>query len=533
MKFKQISMGWGVWLVWVWGCVITCGAVAAESPRRPNVLIAIADDWSYGHAGAYGCDWTKTPAFDRVAREGLLFTRAYTPNAKCAPSRACLLTGRNSWQLKAACNHVCYFPAEFPTFFEVLETQGYRVGCTGKGWGPGVAIDENNKPRRMTGTPLNRHKLKPPYSGIGNNDYAANFIEFLEQAPADQPWCFWYGAIEPHRGYEKNSGLRAGKRLEDVDHVPQCWPDNELVRGDMLDYAVEVEHFDAHLLRILETLEREGQLDDTIVVVTSDHGMPFPRGKGQAYDLSNHIPLAIRYPAAVSEPGRKVDEYVSLIDVAPTVLELCQVSWAESGMAPCTGQNLAPIFRATAGTTIPALRDHVLIGKERHDVGRPYDWGYPIRGIVRDGKLYLHNFEPDRWPAGNPETGYLNCDAGLTKSWLIQARRDPMLRGHWELSFGKRPAEELYDLENDPDCVHNLANLAEHQTLREQLRGMMEAELRAQQDPRMEGDGAAFEKYPYAGEQRDFYERWSRGEQIPTGWVDATDFDDYQERPSR
>jgi len=105
----------------------------AANRNRPNILLAIADDWSFGHASAYGCKWINTPAFDRVAREGLLFTRAYTPNAKCAPSRACLLTGRNSWQLEAACNHICFFPTKFKTYCEALAEHGYFVGKTTKG----------------------------------------------------------------------------------------------------------------------------------------------------------------------------------------------------------------------------------------------------------------------------------------------------------------------------------------------------------------------------------------------------------------
>ena len=105
---------------------------------KPNILLAIADDWSWPHAGAYGCTWVKTPAFDRVAREGLLFARGYTPNAKCAPSRACLLTGRNSWQLEEAANHWCYFPEKFKSVFAALAEGGYITGHTAKGWGPGV-----------------------------------------------------------------------------------------------------------------------------------------------------------------------------------------------------------------------------------------------------------------------------------------------------------------------------------------------------------------------------------------------------------
>lgn len=218
-------------------------AVAAERPR-PNILFAIADDWSYGHAGAYGCGWVETPAFDGLARQGILFTRAYTPNAKCAPSRASLLTGRNSWQLKDACNHVCNFPPEFKSFMEALGENGYVVGFTGKGWGPGIANDADGKPRQITGRGFQSRKTQPPAKAISANDYAANFQDFLDAAADDRPWCFWYGTTEPHRGYEYGAGAaKAGKRTSQIEHVPAFWPDTEQVRNDMLDYAFEVEHF--------------------------------------------------------------------------------------------------------------------------------------------------------------------------------------------------------------------------------------------------------------------------------------------------
>jgi arylsulfatase A-like enzyme len=233
------------------------GVQAAVAAQRPNILFALADDWSYGHAGAYGCAWVKTPAFDRVARAGVLFTQAYTPTAKCAPSRASILTGRNPWQLKAAANHWCFFPPEFTTYAEALAVSGYEVGMTGKGWAPGVAKDASGRLRQMAGRPFNRRTLEPPAGGIGKNDYAANFEAFLEQVPADRPWCFWYGSTEPHRGYEYGSGAaKGGKRTDQIPRVPGYWPDTERVRQDLLDYAVEVEHFDRHLGRMLEALER-------------------------------------------------------------------------------------------------------------------------------------------------------------------------------------------------------------------------------------------------------------------------------------
>ncbi|MGE0760643.1 MAG: sulfatase [Pirellulaceae bacterium] len=454
---EEMSFGCSlVAVLWAW--MGLAGNLRGAEAAPPNILLAIADDWGYGHAGAYGANWVATPAFDRVARDGMLFTRAYTPNAKCAPSRACLLTGRNSWQLKEAANHICYFPPEFKTWAEALSEQGWFVGFTTKGWGPGVAQDAQGRPRQMTGKAFNQRRLKPSTPGIGNADYAGNFADFLAAVPDGRPWCFWYGAIEPHRGYEFRSGVEKGaKQLTDVPRVPAYWPDTETVRHDLLDYALEVEHFDQHLGRMLAELERRQLLENTLVIVTSDHGMPFPRCKGNAYDCSNHVPLAVMWPRGIAGPGRVVDDYVSFIDVAPTLVQVGGLDWSATGMAPAAGKSWTDLFSAPASGRTSGARDHVLVGMERHDIGRPGDVGYPIRGIVQDDMLYLRNYEPTRWPACNPETGYLNCDGGATKSLILELRRQRADDPHWALCFGKRPSEELYDLKRDPDCVQNLA----------------------------------------------------------------------------
>jgi arylsulfatase A-like enzyme len=503
------------------------GILAEEARPRPNILLAIADDWGYGHASAYGAKWVQTPAFDRVAKGGILFTRAYTPNAKCAPSRACLLTGRNSWQLKEAANHICFFPAEFKGWGEALAEKGWFVGYTTKGWGPGVANDSAGRARRMTGQAFNQRRAAPPAGGIGSADYAANFEDFLAAVPAGQQWCFWYGAVEPHRDYEFGSGVkRAGKQLSDIDRVPAYWPDNETVRNDILDYAVEVEHFDRHLGRMLETLERRGLLDNTLVIVTSDHGMPFPRCKGNAYDFANHVPLAAMWGAGIQAKGRIVDDYVSFIDVAPTIIELAGLEWSQTGMAMSPGRSLTDVFFSSQSGRVNPARDHVLLGMERHDIGRPGDVGYPIRSIIRDGVAYLRNFEPARWPACDPETGYLNCDGGATKTVVLELHRQDAGNLHWALCFGKRPGEELYDLSRDPDCMRNLAGNPEMAELQSRLREQLFAELTAQGDPRMAGQGHVFDEYPYANPaQRNFYERFMKGEKLNAGWVNPTDFE--------
>jgi arylsulfatase A-like enzyme len=468
---------------------------AADSPKRPNILFALADDASFPYMSAYGCKWVNTPAFDRVAHEGILFTRAYTPNAKCAPSRSCILTGRNSWQLEAAANHYPFFPDKFKVYTEALAEHGYTVGSTAKGWGPGVAVDKDGKPRQLAGKPVNNRKLTPPTTGISPIDYAANFELFLNQADKNQPWCFWFGSLEPHRPYEYGSGVAKGhKKLSDIDEVPKMWPDNETTRNDLLDYAYEVEHFDQHLGRMIETLQKRGMLENTLIIVTADNGMPFPRLKGHACDQSNQLPLAIMWKAGIAAPGRIVEDYVSFIDFAPTFLDVAGIDAAQSGMQPMTGRSLSENFRSTrAGRVIPQ-RDHVLIGQERHDVGRPHDWGYPIRGIVWGNLLFIRNYEPSRWPAGNPETGYPNTDGSPTKSLILSERDSPVGRRFYDLSFGLRQPEELYDLTTDPYCLHNLAHDPNWRARRIELETAMTAELKQQADPRMFGRGDEFDK---------------------------------------
>lgn len=519
-------------LLWLAVFFISCSS-PDNKPLRPNILFAIADDATFQHFGAYGTDWVKTPAFDRVAEEGVLFNNAYTPNAKCAPSRSILITGRYSWQLEEAANHVPYFPEKFKTYPEVLQENGYHVGYTGKGWAPGDPGTVNGKPRKLLGPAYNQQTTDPPGRHISNKDYATNFKNFLDDKKSDQPFSFWYGGHEPHRAYQYNIGIEeGGKQKEQIDRVPAFWPDNDTVRTDILDYAFEIEYFDRHLQRMLQMLEQRGELENTLVIVTSDNGMPFPRVKGQPYEYSNHLPLAIMWADQIQYPGRTVDDFVSFIDIAPTILEVAGIDQKESGMEPITGKSLTDILFSEKSGTVNPERDHVLIGKERHDIGRPHDRGYPVRGIVTENYLYLHNFEPGRWPAGNPETGYLNTDGSPTKTWILNHQDDPENSKYWQWSFGKRPAEELYNLNDDPACIANLLSPPENEAyraLKDKLKARLFEKLEEQGDPRMFGNGEVFDEYKYAEEtRRGFYEKYMNGEldKSDAGWVNPSDFEE-------
>jgi uncharacterized sulfatase len=281
-----------------------CAAATAGGPR-PNVLVAIADDQSFAHTSAAGFKAVRTPAFDRVAREGVLFRNGFAGSPGCSPSRAALLTGRHTWQIEEAGTHLCSFPKKYAVYPDLLEADGYAVGYTGKGWGPGN-WKISGRTRNPAGPAFNQRKLTPPTSGISKVDYAGNFGEFLATRQKGQPFCFWYGATEPHLDYEKGSGLKAGKRLED-GVVPPFLPDTPEVRGEILDYCLEIEWFDTQLGKMLAMLEAAGELDNTLVIVTADNGMPFPRAKATCYEYGIHEPLAIRWPARASG-GRAVDD---------------------------------------------------------------------------------------------------------------------------------------------------------------------------------------------------------------------------------
>jgi arylsulfatase A-like enzyme len=413
----------------------------------------------------------------------------------------CSLTGRNTWQLEEACCHYGIFPAKWPVFPDLLEAAGYHVGFTGKGWGPGD-FRAGGFARNPAGPAYQGKNARPPHRAIGNNDYAANFAAFLEGRPAGQPFCFWYGATEPHRAYEPGIGRAAGKNLQDVE-LPAYYPDNNAIREDFLDYAVEVEWFDTHLGRMIDELERIGELDNTLIVVTSDHGAPFPRIKGQIYEHGFHLPLATRWGSRV-QAGRVVEDFINVRDFMPTFLEAAGVEIPES----VTGKSFMDVLASDASGRIDETRNRMLIGKERHDVGRPFDWGYPVRAIRTPEYLYVHNYKPDRWPVGNPETGYRNCDASPTKDLILSTFND-----YYRLSFGMRPQEELYAITADPDCVNNLAESAEHRADKERLRDEMETLLRAESDPRMFGQGDIFESYRYVGGKGHSYETWLKFQQ--------------------
>lgn len=463
-------------------CLLFLGAVigllnplagdTALGADRPNILIAIADDQSYPHTSAYGDPVIKTPAFDRVARSGVLFHNAFTPAPGCSPMRAAFLTGREIWQNREAGTHASTFPRDLPVFTEQLASAGYHVGMTGKGWGPGKATDWPHNP---AGKSYGRRQVvaSERIKGISSNDYSGNFKDFLGDRDEGQPFCFWFGAGEPHRTYLEGVGASHGLDPAKIS-LPDFLPDSSVVRSDVADYLYEIQWFDRHLGKMLDHLADNGELENTVVIVTSDNGMPFPRAKANLYEYGIHMPLAIAWPTRVPA-AQESDELVSLIDVTRSIFDAAQVTPMQE--EEMSGRSLWPAIQKNAKPGY-MHREFVFSGRERHSSSRFNSLGYPCRCVRTKTHLYIRNFTPERWPAGTPRkylgakydkdgklvaselspehSGYHDIDNGPTLKWMIENRSKPRVNALLQAAVAKRPGEELFDIRSDPACLKNL-----------------------------------------------------------------------------
>ncbi|MDR3142156.1 MAG: sulfatase [Tannerellaceae bacterium] len=504
-----------------------CKEEKAAFVKRPNILLVINDDQTYVHTGFAGAHFVSTPGFDRVAMNGVYFTNCYAGSPGSAPSRSALVTGRHHWQNEQSGQHASSWMKEYVPFVDVLEANGYHTGFTGKGVGPfqyaKSEADSLWRKNDAAGRAFNRYKYtKGELSDsrtakeIGLTDYFENFRDFMRQREAGQPFYFWYGSMEPHRAYEKDSWKRNGKSLDQVN-VPGFLPDMDEIRGDILDYAIEIEWADSHLCKMLDYLDSIGELDNTIVIVMADNGMPFPRAKANCFEYGVHVPLAISYPKHFPA-GRHVDDPVGFVDIAPTILEMAGMK--PDGMLPMSGHSIVNILKSEKKGIIDETKKYVYMGRERHSSSRWQNLGYPQRAIRSSDFLFIWNIKPERWPAGAPqaidkETGKLlpvygiddkgihrsewaftDVDAAPSKSFLIEHYKDPAIRPYFDLAYAKRHEFELYRIADDPFCLHNLAGDADYSDVEEELKNALIKELERTGDPRVMGsDKEIFEFY--------------------------------------
>jgi len=517
---KKTLIGISLLAVPIW-IFHSCMPEKETDDHRPNILFVMSDNQSYPHAGAYGCKWVNTPGFDYVAQEGILFHNVFSASPGCAPSRSSILTGRYPWQNEEAGGHQTLFPAKYITFTDVLVESGYHVGFTGKGCAP-FNWKQGGRSHDPAGPEFNQIRYEGAdslvlpegipdpeafASDISTVNYSGNFEDFLSKRADNQPFFFWYGAREPHLPFEKGAGLKSGKKLEDVE-VPGFLPDHDVIRSNLLDYAYEIEWFDNHLVKMIELLEERGELDNTIIIVTSDNGMQFPYAIANCYEYGIHVPMAVSWPAKIKKE-RVSEDILNLADIAPTMLEI-----TESGtgnMLPMSAKSFTDVLLSDQSGIIDPSRTSVYSGRERHSSARWMNLGYPQRALRTKDYLYIRNFYPERWPAGapqrlNPEnpqeldymhgidaegkytgSAYCDVDDGASKAFLIENMNHPEIAPYFDLAMAKRPAEELFFLEEDPFSINNLAEDEGYSEKLELMRGTLDEFLRKTADPRLVG----------------------------------------------
>ena len=507
---------------------------------RPNILFAFADDWGR-YASAYRQfegenslnALIETPNFDRIAREGVLFRNAFVPAPSCTPCRSSILSGQYFWQTGlGAILQGAVWDERIPTYPLVLEEAGYHIGYTYKVWSPGRAQNAPYGAERTRYEPAGNHfgqfshwatahASKLGVEGAKQHlldETRRNFGAFLQARPEGRPFCYWWGPTNTHRSWEPGSGKALwGLNPDDLKgRLPQFLPDEHEVREDVCDYLGECLAVDAGLGVLLGELEAVGEMDNTLVVVSGDHGIPgFPRAKCNLYDIGCEVTLAARWPNRIP-PGRNVNDFVNLMDLAPTFLEAADVD-----IPGCmAGRSLLPVLQSRKCGQVDKDRTFVITGRERHlGTARENKLPYPQRSIRTRDFLYIHNFAPDRWPMGDPKglddlnapapsydslikntrEAYADLDASPTKAWMIHHRADEKVKHLFELGFGKRPQEELYDLRVDPHYMNNVAQESKYSSIRQDLcRQLMEL-LREQDDPRLVESPCRFEHEPYGG----------------------------------
>lgn len=506
--------------------VVACSPEQQDAPAdapRWNILFVFADDWGR-YAGAYADIDARpgingilhTPNIDRVAREGAVFRHAFASAPSCTPSRSALMSGRHFFNTgRGAILKTAVWDGSVPSYPFALRDAGYRIGKSYKVWRPGHPADAPFGGQEYAYQGFSERNVKFSHyvsrrmkEGIGLTEASAevldgvrgNFADFLDDVDEDESWHYLFGPSNTHRTWTEGSA----QTLWSIDpsalqgQMPAYLPDVADIRQDVADYLGEVQALDAYVGVLIDELESRGQLDRTLIVLSGDHGMPgFPHGKATLYDGGTGVALIVRVPGGT--PGRVVDDFVSLVDIAPTLIEI-------AGAPPldgADGRSLLPHLLSKDSGQIEAERTQVITGRERHFVSaRPGLLPYPQRALRTEDYLYIRNFAPDRWPMGSPQgvadgPRFADFDGSPTKDWILKHKDDPAGQVYYRRELLHRPSEELYDLVSDPDQIRNLAANPDYAAILKSLAERLIKELELAGDPRLQGDGLHFEKPPF------------------------------------
>ena len=511
------------------------------SDKKPNILFCFADDWGR-YASCYASvdgfpsanDVVKTPNIDRVAKRGVIFRNAFVNAPSCTPCRSAILSGRYFFNTgRAAILSGAVWDGSVPSWPMPVKDAGYHIGKTWKVWSPGTPADiqfgrgENDYSKAGNGGgnfgSFSENVMKAMTEGTSIDQakermfaqVRGNFESFMKTNTGSKPWCYWFGPTNVHRAWAKGSAKAIwGMNPDELKgKLPKFLPDVPEVREDFADYLGEAQAYDAAIGELLKMIEARGEVENTMIVISGDHGAPgFPGGKCNLYDFGVGVGLIAAGPMIPG--GRVVDDIANLMDLAPTFLEVTGAN-AYKGM---NGRTLLPVLTSAKSGQVDPERTWTITGRERHvESAREGFLPYPQRALRTHDYLLIKNFKPERWPMGSPlgvtetsapdgkslandtRAAFPDMDAGPTKAWLVAHRQDPEWQWHYDYAFGKRPMVQLFDRKKDRDQTNNVAEDPAYAQIKQTLERQLMDELNRVGDPRVIGDGMSFEKEPFIG----------------------------------
>lgn len=446
-------------LLLVSSCVFSANTADGQ---KPNFVVTIADDHGVYHSSIYGSPEFQTPNLQRLADEGIRFDNAYVASPACAPSRAALFTGRMPYKNGIVGNHEFKLKPGVRSLIPSLLEQGYEVVFHGK-------VGHSGRKHHGAYVPAGVKILGG--GGLQQTMTLTQVEEFLRERPDDaRPLALFLGWTDTHTAWPAPEAARI--KPQDVVIPPRIY-DTPEARVEMSRYVEGAEAIDRRLGETRELIAEYLDADNTLVVYTSDHGMPWPFAKWSLYETGIRTPFVAAWPGKI-HPNTSTDALVSWIDFIPTLIDLA------GGTSPpgIGGKSFADVL---LGKT-DRHRD-VIFATHKGDNDKNV---YPIRS-VRSGKWkYIRNLHPefaytthtDVWATETPRTdGHWKHAGHHWHSYLQAAKTDPAAAAFLK-DYHSSPAEELYQIKDDPFEQKNLAKIPEHAEKLAELRLLIDQRMK-------------------------------------------------------
>ncbi|MFW5751823.1 MAG: sulfatase, partial [bacterium] len=405
---------------------------------KPNIIIFIADDVSWNDLGCYGNDQIETPVTDKLASNGIRFNNVYLTASSCSPSRNSILTGRYPHNTGAAELHT-EPPLDMVSLPEMLKSIGYFTAHSGK-WHMGKYIEKGFD------------VISRDYEEIGHSG-SDSWVRVLKERPKDQPFFLWYASLDAHRPWGDNQ--YSGTHNPDSVIPPVYLHNGKETQQDLARYYDEIFRFDKRIGEVIEELESQRVLENTLIIIMADNGRPFPHSKSRVNDRGMKTPFIIHWPEKIGEKSRVSNSLISAIDIAPTIME---IAGAE---APISFQGQS--FLAVIEDPSENFRNYVFAEHNWHD------FEAHERMVRNKDFMYILNSRPNK-----PQLGPLDAlNSPSFRELKILHDQGKLSAAQSDVFVSPRPYEELYDCKNDSLQLLNVASVPEYTEHLEKLRSIL------------------------------------------------------------